>query len=1047
MSLIFVKNDDDSVRSGRHTSLLPYRFSNFFTQPIQIAPNSQIAYVSSTFKMNTAGYIEADPFYALIGSPQMNATIPLYVPKTSVDSWTREINFLGALVNSYGTDGNYNDIYNSKEFVEGVEQTEFETGNNFLITNTDKVKIRTTQRGINDVFNQGFNCCGANGSITYVGTGGNPNLTYGAGINTGTGDNKAFYLEVLLEAVNPSLHPNRMPLPTQIGNELAGDSVIAIDTEQNFYNTQYAYNKIDDDTYDFANNSALNYFWYNAIPFDEGYYPTLVSNTPIKQNVNIGSVPTDNGGGHASISDLDKFSGGYAIHTFRNVAQGIANTHYDLPYLEVGENSDVGFTGISPQFFGVHSTEFIYGNAGNPDLSKARFTDNMDLNNAIYGVADGLDPSEPYGAWARYLMGVKIYETAGTLIAQVQVLDPHATLTESKYIDVGFPLDIYKLSKGVIPNPADGNDFEYENNADYHINTHNTTAGKDDAQLYFRFRWTSPYTMAVEYTLSAPTKHPNSYNPITDAPYDFADVNGLENTETPIVNPESVELDNTTDGTTRALTSNTTFLDSGGSGGNYQPNELYDMTFDSQINNTCVITINTFETEASTFAMYDRFGIEVSNDGINFVNVSGVPFLQTSSVSTPPYSDSFGGGTSYDDNGSFGTDGYILPSTTARAIELGALLGETITFPYTFDTGYRYVRFNFISDNSQQQAGWNFNLTPSVPYTETTTSFTGDPTEEWITLYDMKNFTGDVAQDSYYIPSYMGDITMVQYPTTEEHSVGRKGHFDLRKSYRYYERINEGQDDANLFSGLSQLPFFNDPYALQSLLRKSNTIGLTTPKLENFEPELFTADGRSTKEIQFLMNEIITDADRQKFKFVSGSPMFNLLQPPKLDLGTITGLIDDEGVNIQSVVLLNNDILGSATKYVLYGYDGVNKITTGNLSFSNHIQIANLPIQSQNGVKSTMNKCVYVINSLNINNTSDIGQSRLYSDIAPTLLWIDLNNYGSIDLNKIDILITTDENMEQKLLKDSTDIVFMIRQKPKDAEGYIPNNIPVVRYN
>ena len=46
-------------------------------------------------------------------------------------------------------------------------------------------------------------------------------------------------------------------------------------------------------------------------------------------------------------------------------------------------------------------------------------------------------------------------------------------------------------------------------------------------------------------------------------------------------------------------------------------------------------------------------------------------------------------------------------------------------------------------------------------------------------------------------------------------------------------------------------------------------------------------------------------------------------------------------------------------------------------------------------------------------------------------------------LNKIDVLITDDDNREQKKLKYDTDIVLMIREKPKSDEGYMPNNIRI----
>ena len=57
---------------------------------------------------------------------------------------------------------------------------------------------------------------------------------------------------------------------------------------------------------------------------------------------------------------------------------------------------------------------------------------------------------------------------------------------------------------------------------------------------------------------------------------------------------ETVELDNTTNGTTRNLTNATTFLDSGGSGGNYSGNENYSITFDAGLGSTAKITVNDF---------------------------------------------------------------------------------------------------------------------------------------------------------------------------------------------------------------------------------------------------------------------------------------------------------------------------------------------------------------------------------------------------------------------------------------------------------------------
>jgi hypothetical protein len=143
-------------------------------------------------------------------------------------------------------------------------------------------------------------------------------------------------------------------------------------------------------------------------------------------------------------------------------------------------------------------------------------------------------------------------------------------------------------------------------------------------------------------------------------------------------------------------------------------------------------------------------------------------------------------------------------------------------------------------------------------------------------------------------------------------------------------------------------------------------------------------------------------------------------------------------------ITLNNDIDGVGTDYIAYGTNGGAAINALDDTFSNHIQLTNLPIQSQQGVKSTMNKTIYVINSLNVSSSQGTGAGvRKYGDTAPYLLWVDLNNLGEMELNRIQILITDDDNKEQRIMVRNTDVVIMIRQKPKRDEGYIPNNIPV----
>jgi hypothetical protein len=171
---------------------------------------------------------------------------------------------------------------------------------------------------------------------------------------------------------------------------------------------------------------------------------------------------------------------------------------------------------------------------------------------------------------------------------------------------------------------------------------------------------------------------------------------------------ETVILNSITNGSIRSLTNATTFLDSGGSGGDYTGNENYSITFDAGVGYDTKITVNDFQFEHSTFSMYDRLGIQGSNDGITFTNLN-VQWLQSSAITTPPYGNSFAGGSS-----GAASYGWIVPKDASIAILIGGVPGNT--FPADIVTAYRYIRFYFNSDGSINDIGWDITLAPNTPY-------------------------------------------------------------------------------------------------------------------------------------------------------------------------------------------------------------------------------------------------------------------------------------------------------------------------------------------
>ena len=153
----------------------------------------------------------------------------------------------------------------------------------------------------------------------------------------------------------------------------------------------------------------------------------------------------------------------------------------------------------------------------------------------------------------------------------------------------------------------------------------------------------------------------------------------------------NISLNNFTNGTLQQLTNLTTFTDSGGPNNTYNANENYSIAFDAGIGRTVNMDPVSFSFEHTSSQMYDRMGIQVSDDGVIYKNVI-VPWMVKSATATPPYSNSFG----------TKSNGYIFPGTDQNRA------------PVQF--GKRFVKFFFFSDGSSQMDGWNLRLTPSTPY-------------------------------------------------------------------------------------------------------------------------------------------------------------------------------------------------------------------------------------------------------------------------------------------------------------------------------------------
>lgn len=861
MSLIFVKSEDNA--SGESDLNKPYNFTNFFTNPIKLKPDSQIAYINSSFDLTNTGTIDTTEFYYENGFDTLNPVLPLSFVNKNVIDWNDELDKISAQMNNQEVDGDYTPINSYNQIVSGDTRLNYETGFNWFYIKSNgtdgNVGINREIRGINNVFNQGYNCLGTNASWTIISPAGA--YTAPAGINTGTGRNTTQFTQGGLIPARATSGTLRYTFPTSLHKmNLFNNPTLPYAPPSNFgdfYSVSYAYNEMAFPVPYNPNTESALIPVYDRLPFNANNWNLFVSATGIKKYVGMSdngsnktdapSIPTQTGGsisGHISISESNLSSGGYVNFTFNTQLITNASNHYDSAFLgndDDGNPKVVGFCGMYPSFTGVQSLNYIRSLGNSLSDGIQAFVDNVDLNKSDYNnVAEG--------ATARYLFGMKIYEEHtggnGSVYIQAQVLDPTADITKSAYVDLGERLDLYQLAKGIAKDYRDGDTNQFKNfgtNESYYLNVENQTNLTNPAKVFFRFRWTSPYTMAVEYSIK------------------------------------------------------------------------------------------------------------------EYVNV---------------------------DSGSGG-----------RVAQQG----------YSEETNDPYESYEYTDANLG--------------------SFNGDPRNKWITIADMKipvgSEEGDTNYKQYFIPSYFGDMAVVH--STSLGSFFTNGYYDIRTQNR----------DNDLFTNKY---FTNTPYKLQTLVKDGNDNANSSEKLKPFSIEdirtetIFNFDEKGNsgagKVCKFLLNQILNQVLQNQFIDINGNRMFNRFQPRDLRVGLQLGFTEDLQVSV--VELEENP--GNDRIYV---DTAQNDIQLGDDAFTQHFQIKNLPVQSQNGVISSQNKTIYVVNSLSLNQHIDTDSSKIYSHQAPVLLWVDINNKEDIMLSNMNVLITDDNNKEQKLLVGKTDVVFMVRERPK----------------
>lgn len=1052
MSLVFLKSEDKQNGSGisDHNPNTPSRFSNYLTQSVRLPPNSQVSYVSSQYVLGQAIDLDLQKSFvttAQKGTEAMN--MPIQMVNSSRGIYTKSTNAIindqALSANEFGMDADYTGLTYKTVLVNGELQRQSDFGIVQLYDPvSDKSELQVKVRKSIDQYNLCFNSVGSNPELL----GGSWSL--GAGANVPAGLNFTNKVDSIfqsdIEYIEISTKAGTRPtscfgFETGLVTDLTNATTRIQQAAINYYNTGFLAQGIEQNpSYDWGAEAG-------TVPlpsFDDDDYSMFFSTGEIKKQVGkftpSVAVQQSNGGGHVSPGGFEITSGGYGIQGFSNTDNTLASAHYSA-----GVTDRVGYCGIAPFFAGVQSIPLVQQVgyeiakfAGLPEASARSFDIQTQYFNFVHTLNKSQDPAIRIGAMAHYLFGMKGQDVLvggfqnfqiSCEILKASLLNNDSTsFKNAEFEQIGRTLDVYKLSKGINTATADGVEYTFDAGANYSINVYGSFIPRVNAALFFRYRWVNKNQMVIEFTLSVDA-YSGTYDTATDEPYEPPGFIASSPT-VPTTPVQTITLDATTTGGSTNITSGTNFVDSGGGGGDYDPNESYDHIFVAPLGLNASFTITSpMEFEHSTFAMYDRMGVQSSPDGVTWTNVSFAGF-RSSANTVAPWSTSFG---------SPRNPGWIFPKDLAQLSSLGGNPSQT------FDVGERYVRFTFESDGSAQELGWDLAMNAVDP---STTPNADDPRDKWCTLSTM-NMNDGSTNHSHFIPSYMGDIGMVYYAVAGEEGVDdqgslrslQKGWLDVRQTNRYFRDNNNGGE-------LQYAPFANDnPAFFESglgTLRVDNDLpedpdatssNLIEGKFTN--PNIFSSDAGiegtfDLKNMSYLGVPLLTTDG--EFLNMKGFPMFTI-RNPKTEVGFVLGY-NDIGESDQ----VKNVAQDAVLKTLQYSLDGANTVQPSSRNSTNHIQLTNLPIASQNGVVSSISKTIYVANTLCVTKTQDEGSYRFFCDRTTFPIWIDLNNLEHIELNKIDVLITTDDNIEQRNLKGTTELVLMFRQK---ENGILPNSIPV----
>lgn len=530
MSLIFLKSRDDTENEV-HDPNLPYRWKNYFDMPLKIPPNAQVALVNGLLHEDNWGDVEGDdPIYCNIGASCLNMVYPVYY-ENNLNSWTDWLNQLGCAISSYQPNSNYDYTDRTENVVYGnlSQNLTPNRGCVWYKNNQSKSDIRFTQHNVVfDTFQQYFNALNTN-----------RNVTYSNGQQIGDflqmdGTNQARSIKYKNSYVDRASLPLGIDYPyaTQINfatgwGTQSGSGNYNFNNTSNFYNTGWANNRASESWANIAGSmSQPAPAGANLDLLREEYvFAMLCTRSQIMRCVGTMTPSNDPAinkefDGHQAIGSQG--SGGYILHMHEPLDQALANRVYDLPY--VGSANMVGFTGMLPCYFGAMPEEVLYGNDRTSAVESLKnHLENVDIN----VIVDYDDKMRAQSGRCRYVFGARVYPEGSTLRLQAEVLKADQTnsscLDFSEYVEIGNALDLGRLAQGIntCTGGAGTNFAPAWAGAPKKIGTRN---GPNTILIHFRFRWTSPYCLCLEFMLTDPATA-TSYSVVTDEPFAPAPAN------------------------------------------------------------------------------------------------------------------------------------------------------------------------------------------------------------------------------------------------------------------------------------------------------------------------------------------------------------------------------------------------------------------------------------------------------------------------------------------------------------------------------------------